>query len=311
MNKEYPLVTIITPTYNRVEFLEQTILSILEQDYPNIEYIVVDDGSEDNTIELLKRYEDRITWVSHPNMGETRTVNKGYQMSHGEYIGVVNSDDLLLPGAIQAVVKTFIENPDILVAYPGWTYIDEKSNPLYEEFVPEYDYTEMVRKHWCVVGPGAFIHRRAFEFTELRDEKFKYVADFEFWLRLGLYGPFKRIDGVYGTFRIHGSSASVQMKNTEMGTEHIYLMENYFNLSEVPAHLKSGRIYREAWSRAYLHAARTCPTTSSKANKFYIKSFLLYPLILVEILRGIFMKPIAYVSRATKKRVSSVSTKRR
>ncbi len=272
-----PLVTVITPTFNRANYVKQTIDSILSQDYPNIECIVLDDGSTDNTIEILASYSDRIIWESHPNMGETRTVNKGYRKAKGQIIGVVNSDDLLLPGAISAAVKTFMENPDILVAYPGWIYINDNSERLYEEFVPEFNYEEMVRKHWCVVGPASFISRKAFDLTNLRDEKLKYVADFEYWLRLGLYGPFKRIPGTYGTFRIHNSSASVQLKNSNMANEHVQMMIQYYSLDRVPRYLKTGRLFHEAWSSTYLHAARTCLPGSKDANRYYLQSFLQYP----------------------------------
>ena len=119
-----PLVTIITPAYNRADYLRETIESILQQDYPNVEYIVLDDGSKDNTVELLEEYTGRLIWESHKNMGEIRTVNKAYGMAKGEYIAVINSDDPLLPGAISAVVDTFLNNPDVLVVYPDWQYID-------------------------------------------------------------------------------------------------------------------------------------------------------------------------------------------
>lgn len=272
-----PLVTVITPTFNRADYITQTIESILSQDYPNIEYIILDDGSTDNTVNILNTYTNRIIWESHPNMGETRTVNKGYRKAKGQFIGVVNSDDLLLPGAISAAVRTFVENPDILVAYPGWIYIDDKSNPLYEETVPEFDYEEMVRKHWCVVGPGSFITRRVFELTELRDENLKYVADFEYWLRLGLYGKFKRIPGIYGTFRIHNSSASIRMKNLEMANEHLHMMSHYYSLTRVPQNFKTGSLFHESWSRTYLHAARTCPPRSRAAIHYYLKCLFHYP----------------------------------
>lgn len=294
---QYPLVTVITPTYNRADYIEETMKSILSQNYPNLEYIVLDDGSSDRTVDILSAYSKQITWDFHPNMGETCTVNKGYRMARGQYIGVVNSDDILLPGAIQAVVNTFTENPDILVVYPDWSYIDEKSNLLHQEFSPEYNYDEMVRKHWCMVGPGAFIHRRVFELSALRDEKFKYVADFEYWLRLGLFGPFKHISGTYGTFRVHASSASIQMKNIEMAREHILLMKKYYAIPEVPTHLKSGRIIHEAWGRTYLHAARTCPQKSRDTKRFYFRSIVIYPPMLLEMIHDMIPKQMTWLKK--------------
>ena len=135
-----PLVTIITPAYNRAGYLDETIQSILNSDYPNIEYIVLDDGSKDNTREVLGKYKGRIVWETHPNMGETRTVNKGLNMAHGEIIAVINSDDPLLPGAISAAVAFMQSRPDILVAYPDWDFLDRDSKVTGHHQVPDYNY---------------------------------------------------------------------------------------------------------------------------------------------------------------------------
>lgn len=104
------LVTIITPTYNRASYLDETIKSVLRQNYSKIDYIVIDDGSTDNTQDVLAKYLDKITCVHQSNIGETRTVNKGIAMAKGEIICIVNSDDPLLPGAIEKAVKTLKKN---------------------------------------------------------------------------------------------------------------------------------------------------------------------------------------------------------
>ena len=122
--EQLPLVSIITPAYNRAAFLDETISSVLNQDYRNLEYIVLDDGSIDDTREVVKKYSDRITYDRHDNMGEARTVNKGFSMARGEIIGVVNSDDPLLPGAISSIVAELLSRPDVLVVYPDWYVID-------------------------------------------------------------------------------------------------------------------------------------------------------------------------------------------
>ena len=90
-NKQFPLVTIITPAYNRADLIEETIHSVLEQKYPNLEYIIIDDGSKDNTLKVIKKYKDKVKIVSQKNMGETRTVNKGFSLAHGDIIAVINS----------------------------------------------------------------------------------------------------------------------------------------------------------------------------------------------------------------------------
>jgi len=157
-----PLVSVITPAYNRASFLDETIRSILSQDYPNFEYIVLDDGSTDNTREVLEKYTGKLIWETHPNMGETRTVNKGFGMAHGEIVCVANSDDPLLPGAISAAVAFMQLYPDILVAYPDLDYIGPDSKVIEHVQVLEYNYLYLLRRHRCTLGPGAFIHKAFF-----------------------------------------------------------------------------------------------------------------------------------------------------
>src|SRR4051812_39582335 len=108
-----PLVTVITPTYNRADYLPETIASVLGQDYVNFEYIVLDDGSKDDTVSLLKRYDGRLTWYTHPNMGEARTVNKGWGMARGDFVVTVNSDDPVRPGLLRAGAEFLQARPDV------------------------------------------------------------------------------------------------------------------------------------------------------------------------------------------------------
>jgi hypothetical protein len=196
-------------------------------------------------------------------------------MAQGEIIGVVNSDDPLLPGAINTAINLMVENPDILVAYPDWNYIGSKSEVLGTVTVHEFDYEFMVRRHQCYVGPGAFFRRHALEMSGFRDPSFKYVADFDFWLRLGLIGPFKRIPGVYATFRIHPDSASVAHLGDDMAKEHILLMQKYFSMAKIPEGIKKSKA--ESVSCAYRHAALTCNPWSLQRFKYDLLCLSYFP----------------------------------
>ena len=273
-----PLVTVITPAYNRASYLDETIQSVLGQDYPRIEYIVLDDGSKDNTREVLDKYTGRIIWETHPNMGETRTVNKGFSMTHGEIVVVVNSDDPLLPGAVSAAVVFMEAHPDILVAYPDWNYIGPNSEVTGHIQVQEYDFLYMVRHHFCTPGPGAFIRRKALELTGPRDPEFRYVADYEYWLRLGLYGKFARIPRTLATFRVHPDSASVSSHGALMAEEHIRLIKRLYTDSDLPTGAK--KVRREAFAWAHVVAGVTCGRARGKAAMYYIKAVLYYPPVL-------------------------------
>ncbi|RII27588.1 MAG: hypothetical protein CXR31_04945 [Geobacter sp.] len=248
-----PLVSIITPAYNRANLLEETIESILSQDYPNLEYIVLDDGSTDATLEVIKRYEGRLRWDSHPNMGETLTVNKGFSMTGGEIVGVVNSDDPLLPGAITRIVRALLARPNAVVAYPDWQLIDEHGAALQVVMCRDFVSTaDMVRGHYCLPGPGAFCRRSVIEGTGGRDPSFRYVGDFDFWLRAGLIGDFVRIPEVLATFRTHAGSATVSSQSTDMANEHIRVIEKVFDGCKVRNDLE--QIRAESLLNAY-HAA--------------------------------------------------------
>lgn len=288
MNKN-PLVTIITPTYNRANLLPETIDSILTQDYPNIEYIILDDGSTDNTEKLIKKQlrlphrpefvesisRNDVIFVSHKNMGETKTVNKGFRMAKGDIIAVVNSDDPLLPHAVSNVVDFFKKHPGISIAYPDWILIDETSKTIDTIRVEEYHYLKMVREHHCLPGPGTFFRRAVIEKIKERNQDFKYVGDFEFWLRAGLYFEMKRIPQLLASFRTHSRSQS-QIKNDAMAIEHIKLVDKIFSWDNLPENIRP--IRPDAVSSAYFHAATTAKSPVLR-YLYYATSFISSPLM--------------------------------
>jgi glycosyltransferase involved in cell wall biosynthesis len=271
-----PSVSIITPSYNRESYLEETILSVLGQDYPDFEYIVLDDGSTDNSRKILKKYSNRLIWKSHPNMGETRTVNEGFGMARGEIICVVNSDDPLLPRAISSAVTFMQAHPDVLVAYPDWVRIGPDSRIIEYVRVPRYDYLYMLRRHQCIIGPGAFIRRKALTLTEMRDPGFKFVADFEYWLRLGLCGLFARIPETLATFRVHPDSTSLSYRGVAMANEHIRMIQKFYSRPNLPPQVLEVRA--EAFSWAHYVAAGRCESIPKVAREHYLKSVHYYPL---------------------------------
>lgn len=270
------MISIITPAYNRASYLDETIRSVLQQDYPQIEYIVLDDGSTDNTREILQKYSGRIIWESHPNMGEQLTVNKGLSMAHGDILAVVNSDDPLLPGTVSTAVRFLEAHPDVIVAYPDWDYIGPESELIGHVRVPEYDYVRMIRRHQPPVGPGAFIRRRAIESAGARDPHFRYVADFDFLLRLGLYGRFARIPETLATYRTHPDAATVSQRGDLMANEHVRVMEKFYSLPDLPEEVRQVRA--EAFSWAHAAAAMTASKpVSLLALKHLLKAFLYHP----------------------------------
>ena len=284
-NNKNPLVTIITPTYNRVKFLEETMNSVLNQDYKNIEYIVLDDGSTDDTLNFLKKFRNKIRIVSHKNMGEVKTVNKGFSMAKGEIIGVVNSDDPLLPGAIKEFVSYMTKNPEISVVYSDWVYIDEKGKEIEKFITKDFSYEYMIETHNCPLGASAFIRKSLLDKLGGRDVRFKYVSDYDFWLRAGLISKFARIPKILATSRIHPGQATFTGRSLGAALDHIIVINKIFASPNLPPHIR--KLKPQAYNKA-CEAARICrgDRLSSKilislislyyAPRFYTKEFLSY-----------------------------------
>ncbi len=256
MGNHLPLVTIITPTYNRASFLDETINSVLEQDYPNMEYIVLDDGSQDNTREVMDKYRGRIHFESHPNMGETLTVNKGFAMARGEIICVINSDDPMLKGAIRTGVDALQSNAEALAAYPDWDEIGPDSALIEHRRLPDYDIENMLVGFNVAMGPGVFIRRSAIERFGGRDPQFKYVGDLEFWFRLALHGKLVHIPKALATHRVHPGAASATERGARMAGELVALVHKVYSFEDTPQPLR--RIRRPVLSWVHHEVAFYC-----------------------------------------------------
>lgn len=267
-----PLVSIVTAAYNAALYIGETVESVLAQDYPRLEYIVLDDGSTDETHEVLMRYAGRISSERHENMGETRTVNRGFSLAHGDIVGVVSADDPLLPGAVNAAVERFAKNPDVIVVYPDWEMIDANGEVIDHIVTFDYSYRNMVRWHHCFPGPGTFIRKDVIVKVGGRDPAFRYVADFDFWLHAGLLGPFARLPQTLARYRHHSASASVGQLGPRMAGEHIYMMNKFYSHPDLPQDIR--RLRREAYSSAYWIAGVVVGGEHPRARRMYFRKAL-------------------------------------
>ncbi len=249
------LVTIITPTYNRADLLPETIESILAQDYPSIEYLVLDDGSTDDTQAVLKRYGDRIKTAHHSNMGETATVNRGFDLATGDLVCVVSSDDPLLPGAVRRMVEAFDAAPDALAAYPDWAEIGPRGEFLRTQRLPEYDFRSMIRSRSWGIGPGAFFRRSGLQLVGKRNPALVYCGDMEFWARMAMRGRLIHVPRVLATHRVHAGSASVSQRGNGLAREWVGVWHALLYLPGVPGDIVAQR--RDILRATNLIAART------------------------------------------------------
>jgi glycosyltransferase involved in cell wall biosynthesis len=187
-----PLVSIITPTFNRGNFLEKTIQSIISQDYEKIEHIIVDGGSTDNTTALLKQYEGKynLHWISEKDRGQADACNKGFKMAKGDIIGFCNSDDFYTEGAIKKIVKAFIENPDIDLVFGGCQEFDYKTKQLSASYSAGSLEFQNITADDILEGkkyffqPSLFYSRRIIAKTGPMNINYKFVIEGDWWLRM-------------------------------------------------------------------------------------------------------------------------------
>lgn len=198
-----PLVSIVTPSYNQGRFLRRTVDSVLKQTYPHIEYRVVDGGSTDESIEILKSYGNRFPWASEPDRGQTDAINKGFRDSRGEIRGYLNSDDVLLPEAVEKVVDHFLRNPACDLLYGRATYIDEKDEEIGFYNTADYSFARLMHD-CCICQPAAFWRTQiATQIGPLNDQ-LRYVMDFDYWIRIARAGGrIEHIHDVLASSRVY------------------------------------------------------------------------------------------------------------
>jgi glycosyltransferase involved in cell wall biosynthesis len=182
-------VSIVTPSYNQGQFIERTLQSVANQAAPGleIEHVVFDGGSTDNTVEILERFTPAVRWVSRKDKGQTDAVNQGIRATDGEVVGWLNSDDIYYPGAIARVVAFFGKNPDIDVVYGMADHIDLQDQAFETYPTEPWDF-ERLKETCFICQPALFFRRRVVEQQGLLDESLNYCMDYEYWLRLGMKG---------------------------------------------------------------------------------------------------------------------------
>lgn len=252
-----PLVSIITPVYNGAAFLAETLTSICASSYPNIELIVVDDGSSDGSAEVARNVLEAsgrpYQVISKPNSGEADSDNFGLARSSGEFIAFINADDPIEPLLIERSIGVFLSNPNVIVTYPDWKMIDE--NGEFIQFVkPKHPSVDrIVGDVQCLPGPGALIRRSAIKTGEIRKKQYRYVSDFEQWLSLLLEGEFVKIPEVLASWRRHSSQQTAAAQGVALALELVDVMYDYFNRDGLPENIRKLEV--QSKSQAHYQAA--------------------------------------------------------
>jgi glycosyltransferase involved in cell wall biosynthesis len=251
----WPRVSLVTPSFNQARFLEETILSVLNQRYPALEYFVMDGGSTDGSLAVIERYASELAhWESEPDRGQAHAINKAWRRASGDYLWWLNADDMLTPYSLAASVGFLESHPEADMVYGDVFRIDAGGS-----LIDRYNYRGfelarfLVRGHW-IAQAGALIRRRALEKVGPLDESLHYLMDQDFWTRLGLAGGrIVHIPEALAFFRIH-EGAKTQLASIQVVEEARRLHQSLMARPDLPAEVRRGR--RRLASNMHLYCAR-------------------------------------------------------
>jgi glycosyltransferase involved in cell wall biosynthesis len=206
-----PLVTVVTPTLNMGHFLEETIQSVLSQDYPHMEYMVIDGGSTDQTLDILKRYRGQLQYYSAPDRGTADAINQGFRRARGAIWTYLNADDTYLPGAVSTAVHRLLEKPDVAGIYGDAYWVNEEGKVLgpypTREFQPR-----LLQRECFICQPAAFVRREAIEAVTLLDPRLRYTYDYDLWIRLAKNHSLQKVNAFLATSRLHPSAKTLSAR---------------------------------------------------------------------------------------------------
>jgi glycosyltransferase involved in cell wall biosynthesis len=204
-----PLVSIVTPSYNQAQYLEQTIQSVLQQDYPRLEYFVVDGASTDGSVEIIKKYADRLAWwVSEADKGQAEAINKGLRRARGEIVAWLNSDDLYLPGAIALVVTAFSTHPEAGLVYGDALSIDETDRPFNLMKQGNWGLEDLLAFR-ILTQPAVFMRRSVLEQAGYLDWSYHMLLDHQLWIRMARLSKMTYVPHILAAARFHAQAKNV------------------------------------------------------------------------------------------------------
>jgi len=276
-----PKISIATPSFNQGNYIEETIRSVLLQGYPNIEYYIMDGGSSDQTVEIIKKYEPWITaWVSEKDNGQASAINKGWRQATGEICAYLNSDDTLLKGALFNISHYFIHNPDIGLVYGDSYFIDNQSRILKIYQGKSYDQRNLFCWALNIGQPAVFFKQQILEIAGYLNEELRYTMDFDFWLRASIHYPFQHLPVFLATMRLHPGAKTV-IDFSLFYKDELCSLQGIFSRHDLPQEIKLyekisyGSCYLRGGYRAFQLGER------EEARKLLSMAFQQYPRFLL------------------------------
>ncbi|HEY59388.1 MAG TPA: glycosyltransferase [Anaerolineae bacterium] len=207
---DYPLVSIVTPSFNQACFLEETIKSVLDQDYPKLEYIIVDGGSTDGSVEIIRKYANRLAWwISEADCGQTAAINKGFAHAKGDIFAWLNSDDTYLPGAISEIIAFFKEHSQFAMVYGNVNFIDEHGRIIGHFPARQTDLKRLKRGYVHIPQQATFFRADLWRKIGPLDESFYFAMDYDLWVRLANNAPLIYSPRLWANFRLYSDTKTI------------------------------------------------------------------------------------------------------
>jgi glycosyltransferase involved in cell wall biosynthesis len=204
------LVSIITPSFNQAKFLEKTIQSVLGQDYPEIEYIIIDGASTDGSQEIIHKYAEHLAhWVSEPDLGQTDAINKGFALAKGEVLAWLNSDDTLEPHAVSEAVAWLQDHPEVGMVYGDGNFIDAQGKVIGKFPSAQTDYGRLMQGYVHICQQAAFFRTGLWKQVGPLDPSFYFAMDYDLWVRLAKIAPLVYVPRLWANFRLHGDAKTI------------------------------------------------------------------------------------------------------
>ena len=232
----WPRVSIVTPSFNQGQFIEETIRSVLLQMYPNLEYTVIDGGSTDESVDVIRRYSEWLAdWVSEADRGQSHAINKGWSKASGDIIAWLNSDDIYLPGAVAQAARALKRNPQAAGVYSNCVYVDMEGRSFTERRPGEIDFDRLLRGLVSYVPqPTLFLRREVVEQIGLLDETLQYSMDYDLCLRVCMEHRLEYVDETWAAARFHDAAKTVacQRQNWE---DKVSVFDKTFSSPRLPA----------------------------------------------------------------------------
>lgn len=253
-----PTISIVTPSFNQGEFVEWTIRSVFEQRYPKLEYIFMDGGSTDDTLQRVCPYRRQFAhFRSRPDSGQSSAIADGFELATGEILAWLNSDDVLLPGTLNFVAGYFAKNPEIDFIYGHRCIVNESNEVIGHWILPKHSY-RMMRRWDLIPQESCFWRRRLFEEYGNLDPTFRFAMDYELFVRYMVGGKFRRVNRFLAAFRVHkGAKTSTQM--TSVGQQEIERVRERYKIRAVPSVGRMFSVWVQLRSALWLRSYRNFP----------------------------------------------------